>query len=191
MLKDQRRLSKFFEKNVGSLGGQSGEVALYMLAVIVRIYDQVPGRMRKVSGAVIDEASARVNGVTASLLPFDEGFPGRVRGVDWRAQPHILDEALWALFEREEKEEGEEPKPAVEETPVKEATTPVEGEKQNAPKQEEPAETEDEAKAAATETPAPVKKSEADKEPTAKKEPAEPATLQVPENPIRKSKKSQ
>ncbi len=107
LLKGQRRLSKFFEKNVGSLGGQSGEVALYMLAVIVRIYDQVPGRMRKVSGAVIDEASARVNGVTASLLPFDEGFPGRVRGVDWRAQPHILDEALWALFEREEKEEGE------------------------------------------------------------------------------------
>ena len=44
----------------------------------------------------------------SGLLPFDEGFPERVRGVDGRAQPHILDEVLWALYERgEDKQEGE------------------------------------------------------------------------------------
>jgi tetratricopeptide (TPR) repeat protein len=92
-----------------------------------------------------------------------------------------------------EKEEAksDESKPAAEETPVKDPATPAEGEKQDTQKQEEPSETEDEAKAAATGTPAPAKKSEADKEPTAIKEPAEPATPKVPENPIRKSKKSE
>ncbi len=107
LLKEQRRLTRFFEQNVGALGGQSGEVALYMYAVILRIFEQYGGRMRKVTGAVVNQASARVNEVAATLTPFDDDFPARVRGVDWRAQPHVLDEALWALFERDDKEEGE------------------------------------------------------------------------------------
>lgn len=107
LLKEQRRLTKFFEQNVGALGGQSGEVALYMYAVILRIFEQYGGRMRKVSGSVINDASGRVNAATAQVMPFDSGLPGRVRALDWRAQPHILDEALWALFERDDKEEGE------------------------------------------------------------------------------------
>lgn len=107
LLKEQRRLTKFFERNVGELGGQSGEVALYMYAVILRILEQYGGRMRKVVGAEISKASDRVNGAAPGLLPFDEGFPGRVRELEWRSQPHILDECLWALFERDEKEEGE------------------------------------------------------------------------------------
>ena len=107
LLKEQRRLTRFFEQNVGALGGQSGEVALYMYAVILRIFEQYGGRMRKVSGSEINKASERVNGAAPGLLPFDEGFPARVRELEWRAQPHILDEALWALFERDEKEEGE------------------------------------------------------------------------------------
>ncbi len=107
LLKGQRRLTKFFEKNVGQLGGQSGEVALYMFAVILRIFEAYGGRVRKVAGRQIDEASDRVNGVVALLQPFDEAFAERVRTVEWRAQPHVLDEALWALFEREDKIEGE------------------------------------------------------------------------------------
>ncbi len=107
LLKGQRRLTRFFEQNVGALGGQSGEVALYMYAVILRILEQYGGRMRKVPGAAIHAASDRVNQAAADLVPFDADFPARVRAVDWRAQPHILDECLWALFERDEKEEGE------------------------------------------------------------------------------------
>jgi hypothetical protein len=107
LLAEQRRLTRFLKQNVGSLDGQSGEVALYLYAVIVRIFEQYGGRLRKVSGQHINRASDRVNGITGDLLPFDRGFPERVRAIAWRAQPHILDEALWALFERDEKEEGE------------------------------------------------------------------------------------
>ena len=42
-----------------------------------------------------------------SIMPADEGFADRARSVAWRAQPHILDEVLWALFERDEKQEAE------------------------------------------------------------------------------------
>ena len=41
------------------------------------------------------------------VLPFDGGFADRVRTIEDRAQPHILDEALWALFERDQKKDGE------------------------------------------------------------------------------------
>jgi len=60
-----------------------------------------------VTTSQIDAAAARVNGYVGKCLPFDGDFPSRVRTVDARAQEHLLDEVLWALFEREEKTEEE------------------------------------------------------------------------------------
>ena len=34
-----------------------------------------------------------------ALLPVDDGFVERMRGIDWRAQPHILDECVVSLFD--------------------------------------------------------------------------------------------
>jgi hypothetical protein len=107
LLKDQKRLTNFMQKNLPQLDAETREVVLYMFAVCIRVFDQYGGRMKKVSGSQIDAAAARVQGQTGEILPFDAGFPERVRSADWRAQPHLLDEALWALFERDEKEEGE------------------------------------------------------------------------------------
>ncbi len=103
----QRRVGRFVEANAEQLGAQSAQIALYMSAVCMRIFEQTGGRMQKVSGRDLDQATDRIGEVAASLYPTDDDFPARCKAVEWRAQPHLLDEVLWALFEKEEREEGE------------------------------------------------------------------------------------
>lgn len=106
LLDDQARLVRFFRANLPAMDGQSGEVSLYLLAVILRIFDRCGGRMGRVGAGEIEAATRRLL-ADKSVLPFDHDFPSRVRAVTGRAQPHILDEALHALFEREERREQE------------------------------------------------------------------------------------
>jgi len=101
LIKNQRRLSRFFEQNVAEMGPMASQVGLYMLSVSLRIFDQVGGRMGKINGDDIKAATARVQGTAADI------FPERAKTVEWRAQPHLLDEILWALFERDDRTEGE------------------------------------------------------------------------------------
>jgi len=107
MLEDQPRLNKFFRGNLEAMSSQSGEVSLYLFAVIVRIFQQCGGKLARVDAAAIEAATRKIASSAPALLPFDAGFPERLRGVADRAQPHIRDEALHALFEREEKQENE------------------------------------------------------------------------------------
>lgn len=107
LLRDQKRLTNFLKRNMPEIDQSTREVVLYMFAVCVRVFEQYGGRLKKVSGSEIDAAAERVRSLAAEIMPFDGGFPERVRAVEWRAQPHLLDEALWALFEREDREEGE------------------------------------------------------------------------------------
>jgi hypothetical protein len=103
----QRRVGRFVEANARELGPQSAQIALYMTAVSLRIFEQIGGRMQKVNGRDLDQATAHISEVAAGLYPADDDFPARCKAVEWRAQPHLLDEILWALFEKEEREEGE------------------------------------------------------------------------------------
>ena len=110
LLKDQKRLVKFIQENAGDLEMASGGVGVYLLGVVARMFDLAGGRLKSATWAQVRDAEAKVGGVAGDLLPLDDGFAGRVRMVEWRAQPHILDEALMALFDRDEddKKEGEE-----------------------------------------------------------------------------------
>jgi hypothetical protein len=103
----QRRVGRFIEANANILGVQSAQVAIYMSAVCLRIFEQVGGRMQKVSGTDLADAAERIGTIAPDLYPADAGFAQRAKAVAWRAQPHLLDEVLWALFEKEEREEGE------------------------------------------------------------------------------------
>lgn len=107
LVKEQRRVSRFIEQNMEPLGPLAGQVALYMLTVCLRVFEKVGGRMNKVSGKELDQATARVNAVAEQLMPADESFHIRAKAVEWRAQPHLLDEILWALYERDEEDKAE------------------------------------------------------------------------------------
>ena len=112
LLKDQRRLTRFIEENAENLEGWSAGVATYLTGVIVRMFDLAGGRMRSATWAQIREAEARVNALIPEFMPLDETLPERAH-TGKRAQPHILDEALMALFHRFtlERDEDEEPEP--------------------------------------------------------------------------------
>ena len=105
-LEDQARLARFFKANIPQMKGQAGEVSLYLLAVIVRLFER-GGKLGRVGPQEIEAATKKIQLHAKTLLPGDDGFAGRVRDVADRAQPHILDEALHALFEREERKDNE------------------------------------------------------------------------------------
>jgi hypothetical protein len=108
LIKEQRTLSRYFEDNIGTLGPMNAQVALYMLSVSIRVLDQVGGRLRKASGGHIKDATARIEAVVDGLLPADAGFADRARAIEWRAQPHLLDEILWALYDRPHEDKKDE-----------------------------------------------------------------------------------
>lgn len=107
LLRDQRRITRFVEENTESMGPATGQVAVYMIGVIVRMFDLAGGRLRAATWAQVREAEARVGAQVDALLPLDDGLLERARSVP-RAQPHILDEALMSLFVREAEEEEED-----------------------------------------------------------------------------------
>lgn len=106
LIREQRRLSKFVEENAKSLTGMTGGIAVYLIGVILRMYDLAGGRTRNVTWDDIRAAEKHVQSQVDQLLPIGEGMVERARQA-LRAQPHILDEALYALFEREPTEEEE------------------------------------------------------------------------------------
>lgn len=109
LLKQQRRISKFIESNAGQLLDRNGEIAMYLSAVVLRIFDGYGGRMRTVTIDGLQAAQRRVMDALPQVEPFDAGFPDRARAVAWRAQPHILDEALWGLYDRQDAREDASP----------------------------------------------------------------------------------
>jgi hypothetical protein len=99
LIRDQRRLSKFVEENAASLGPATAGIAVYLIGVVLRMFDLAGGRLRNVTWDDVREAERRVQDQVDRLLPVDDGLVARARAIP-RAQAHILDEALYALFER-------------------------------------------------------------------------------------------
>lgn len=106
-LDGQARLTRFFRTNLPAMAPQPGEVSLYLLSVVIRVFEGSGGQLKRVGAAEIDAATRKLAGIAPKVLPGDEGLPARVRAIADRAQPHLLDEALYALFEREKNLEKE------------------------------------------------------------------------------------
>ena len=87
LIKRQRRLSRFFEQNVGPMGPMAAQVGLYMLSVSLRIFEQVGGRMDKVNGADLNAATAKIQSQADALLPGDDGFVSRAKAASLEARP--------------------------------------------------------------------------------------------------------
>ena len=84
LIKNQRRLSRFFEQNVGEMGPLASQVGLYMLSVSLRIFDQIGGRLSKVNGEDIASATAKVQAAAGELFPADDSFHEQAKAIDWR-----------------------------------------------------------------------------------------------------------
>ena len=102
--KEQRRLFRHIEGEFSEKDPISGQIALYMMSVCVRVFEQSGGRLTKVNQNSIVEATKKVRSILPSVLPVDDGFSDRAKSAD-RTQNHLLDEVLWALYERSEEEQ--------------------------------------------------------------------------------------
>ena len=108
LVKNQRRLSRFIERNAAEINPQIGSTTLYLISVVIRIFDLAGGKLRTVSWAQVNEAASKVSAEAGDLFPVDAGFAERLRKIEWRAQPHILDEAVRALIDRPETDDDDE-----------------------------------------------------------------------------------
>lgn len=105
LVREQRRLSRFVEENAkGMSTGVTGGVSVYLIGVVLRMFDLAGGRMRDVTWEQVRAAEARVKALVPQVLPLDDGIVERLRAVP-RAQAHVLDEAIYALMERDVKSE--------------------------------------------------------------------------------------
>ena len=108
LLKQQNRLKSFIEKNFSKIDPLAGQVATYMLSVCIRVFEKKGGRLKKVNSDDLLSAQKRVNQAVGSILPLDDDFHVRAKTLDSRVQEHLLDEILWALYERDDKKEEEQ-----------------------------------------------------------------------------------
>ncbi|MEC7984805.1 MAG: hypothetical protein VX278_06560 [Myxococcota bacterium] len=108
LLKPQNRLKSFMEKNFSKIDPVAGQVATYMLSVCIRVFEKKGGRLKKVNRDDLLAAQKSVNQAVSGILPLDEDFHSRAKELDSRIQEHLLDEILWALYEREDQKEEEQ-----------------------------------------------------------------------------------
>lgn len=106
LLAQQRRLTRFLEENREQMGPATAGVSLYLYGVLARLYDLSGGQLRAATWEQVRDAERKVKAQVPALLPLDDQFAERARKAD-RAQPHLLDEALMALFSREKPVAGE------------------------------------------------------------------------------------
>jgi hypothetical protein len=108
LLKGQRRLTRFIELNQEHMNPGTSSVSVYMTGVIARMFELAGGRMRNATWAQVHAAEAKIQQHLDAMLPLDDGFADRFHAIEGRAQAHILDEAVMALFEAQRSEEEEE-----------------------------------------------------------------------------------
>lgn len=99
LLAANRRLTRYIEQNEEHFAPQTRSVCVYMTGVIARMFELAGGRLRNATWEQVHAAERKVQSQLDAVLPLGEGFAERFRAAD-RAQPHLLDEAYMALFER-------------------------------------------------------------------------------------------
>ena len=99
LLTRQRQLSRYVAKSAGQIGASSKRNVLFIQGVLLRVFDLAGGRVGKINSEDIKDAEALVTEMAPQLMPLDEGFAQRLRALDDRSQPHLLDECVNSLFD--------------------------------------------------------------------------------------------
>ena len=108
LLKEQSSLKNFVDKSFSKIDPLAGQIATYMLSVCIRVFDQKGGKLKKINKSDIFTAQKKVQKEVGNILPADDDFHTRARSIEDRAQSHLLDEVIWALYERDERKEEEQ-----------------------------------------------------------------------------------
>lgn len=108
LIKAQRRLGRFIEENHESMESHTVGVSSYLMGVVARMFELAGGQLKTATWEQVRAAEAKVGAAAGQILPYNEGFVERFRAIEGRAQPHIMDEAIYALFERKPEADEEQ-----------------------------------------------------------------------------------
>jgi hypothetical protein len=99
VVRKQRRLLSFVKQNGAGIQVGSPGLPERMIGFLGRIFDLAGGRLSSATFDQIAAAEKRVTDAVGELLPVDDALFERTRAVDWRAQPHLLDELGCSLLD--------------------------------------------------------------------------------------------
>ncbi|MEM6925336.1 MAG: hypothetical protein AAF602_00290 [Myxococcota bacterium] len=99
LVRSQRKLAKYVDSQAQSISAGREHTAVYLLGVVLRIFDLAGGKLHRIPVPAIVEAETRVTGLVPSLMPPDDAMTERLRALDDRAQPHLLDEMVMDLWD--------------------------------------------------------------------------------------------
>lgn len=102
LLSKQRAFSRYVHDGVTAIGLERKSTVLFIAGVLLRVFDLAGGKVAKIGVKDLMAAEARVTGHVPAVVPPDDGFAERLRTIDGRAQPHLLDECLVDLFDNKE-----------------------------------------------------------------------------------------
>lgn len=97
LVRTQRKLAKYVDANGRSIGVGKRHTAVYLLGVVLRVFDLAGGKVGRIALPAVIEAEARIGEHAPQLLPIDDELPIRLRSIEGRAQPHLLDEMVMDL----------------------------------------------------------------------------------------------
>ncbi|MEN0066673.1 MAG: hypothetical protein AAGA48_31360 [Myxococcota bacterium] len=98
LVRSQRKLAKYVDTQAQTISAGQRHTAIYLLGVVLRIFDLAGGKLKRIAVPQVVDAEGRVKPHVAAIMPPDEGLAERVRSIEGRAQPHLLDEMLMDLW---------------------------------------------------------------------------------------------
>ena len=101
---ETKTIDEHLEEQFSSFDPLAYQIAMYILKVCMRVFEQSGGDMRKVNTQDIRDAEAKIKPLLSPSSSAGDGFSERAKAVE-RSQPHLMDEVLWALFDRAEEEQ--------------------------------------------------------------------------------------
>jgi len=99
LVRSQRKLAKYVDSQALSIGAGQRHTAVYLLGVVLRIFDLCGGKLKRIQLPPVVAAEGRVTALVPRLMPPDEGLAERLRTIEGRAQPHLLDEMVMDLWD--------------------------------------------------------------------------------------------
>ena len=103
--KRQKRLMKYLEEQFASFDLTRHKLrCTYFSAFVCVCLSRVVGTCARSTHKTSVMPKRKLKPLLAQVLPAGDGFSERAKAVE-RGQPHLMDEVLWALFDRAEEEQ--------------------------------------------------------------------------------------
>jgi hypothetical protein len=102
----QPELLAFVTESSKEMGQGVRELAIYMFLVVYRMFQEAPGKIKRISSEEIIKCYEHNEGLLESLEGTHERFLDRIASLQTSRQPHVVNYVVDALMEEDEGEDA-------------------------------------------------------------------------------------